>query len=115
MPTVIGGKLKLKGAKKASSSSGKKSVKKKVVERENSGREEEDGREDGGETEISAEALMTDAERKHKKKMDEILKNKLAKEMSQSSYRDRVEAFNHKLATLTEHNDIPRVSAAGNG
>ena len=84
------------------------------MERENVGREGQN--EDEGEAaEFSAEALMTDAERKHKKKMDEILKNKVAKEMSQSSYRERVEAFNHKLATLTEHNDIPRVSAAGNG
>ncbi|KAL7526495.1 hypothetical protein ACHAWF_001792 [Thalassiosira exigua] len=31
------------------------------------------------------------------------------------SHRERVEQFNEKLGKLTEHNDIPRVSAAGNG
>ena len=35
--------------------------------------------------------------------------------MAQKSHRERVEAFNEKLSQLTEHNDIPRVSAAGNG
>ena len=31
------------------------------------------------------------------------------------SHRERVEQFNEKLGSLTELNDIPRVSAAGNG
>ena len=31
------------------------------------------------------------------------------------SHRERVEAFSEKLGNLTELNDIPRVSAAGNG
>jgi hypothetical protein len=31
------------------------------------------------------------------------------------SHRERVEQFNEKLGQLTELNDIPRVSAAGNG
>ena len=31
------------------------------------------------------------------------------------SHRERVEQFNEKLGKLTELNDIPRVSAAGNG
>mmetsp|Transcript_15128 Transcript_15128/g.30113 ORF Transcript_15128/g.30113 Transcript_15128/m.30113 type:complete len:130 (-) Transcript_15128:59-448(-) len=31
------------------------------------------------------------------------------------SHRERVDEFNQGLSTLTEHNDIPRISAAGNG
>lgn len=31
------------------------------------------------------------------------------------SHRERVEQFNEKVGSLTELNDIPRVSAAGNG
>lgn len=31
------------------------------------------------------------------------------------SHRERVEQFNEQLGKLTELNDIPRVSAAGNG
>ena len=35
--------------------------------------------------------------------------------LSSMSHRERVEQFNEKLGQLTELNDIPRVSAAGNG
>ena len=35
--------------------------------------------------------------------------------VASKSHRDRIEEFNEKLGNLTEHNDIPRVSAAGNG
>jgi protein FAM32A len=31
------------------------------------------------------------------------------------SHRERVDDLNEKLSTMTEHNDIPRISAAGNG
>ena len=31
------------------------------------------------------------------------------------SHRERIDDFNMYLSNLTEHNDIPRVSAAGNG
>lgn len=35
--------------------------------------------------------------------------------MFSMSHRERVNKFNEKLGSLTELNDIPRVSAAGNG
>jgi protein FAM32A len=35
--------------------------------------------------------------------------------IAQKSHRERVEDLNEKLGSLTELNDIPRVSAAGNG
>jgi protein FAM32A len=38
-----------------------------------------------------------------------------AEKIAQKSHRERIEEFNTKLASQTELNDIPRVSAAGNG
>ena len=35
--------------------------------------------------------------------------------LAEKSHRERVDAFNQGLSTLTEHNDLPRISAAGNG
>jgi protein FAM32A len=39
----------------------------------------------------------------------------LIKDLTAQTHREKVETFNAKLGSLTEHNDIPRVSAAGNG
>lgn len=58
--------------------------------------------------------LLTDAQKRHMKKQREQEDRDLQKSVK-SSYRDRIENFNAKLSTLTEHNDIPRISAAGNG
>jgi protein FAM32A len=58
--------------------------------------------------------VLTDAQRRHREK--KLLKEqKEIKKMATSTYRDRMEQFNYKLSVMTEHNDIPRVSAAGNG
>mmetsp|Transcript_21175 Transcript_21175/g.29943 ORF Transcript_21175/g.29943 Transcript_21175/m.29943 type:complete len:123 (-) Transcript_21175:277-645(-) len=57
---------------------------------------------------------MTDAERRALKYRLEKEKKDLEK-VAAKSHRERVEEFNQKLGELTEHNDIPRVSAAGNG
>jgi len=57
---------------------------------------------------------MTDAERKALKRRQEREQKEL-EQLVQKSHRERVEEFNEKLASQTEHNDIPRVSAAGNG
>lgn len=107
MPTVIGGKLKLKGSKSSKPSD---SSKKKNLKRADSTRKASTD-----ETAPDPSSFLTETQKKHKKKMDDKLKNEIAKDLSAHSYRERVEAFNHKLSTLTEHNDIPRVSAAGNG
>ncbi|CAM9770923.1 unnamed protein product [Choristocarpus tenellus] len=37
------------------------------------------------------------------------------KQLVSKTHRERVEDFNALLASKTEHNDIPRCSAAGNG
>ena len=57
---------------------------------------------------------MTAAERASFQKKQERELEEL-KSIAQKSHRERVEAYNEKLSQLTEHNDIPRVSAAGNG
>jgi protein FAM32A len=120
MPTFTGGKLKLKG----SSSDDKKKKKKKRSREEresvthtdtsssNSSKEEKS---------ISSTAYshdpdehLTDSQRKfeQKKRKAELSS---AKNIVGTTYRDRVELFNYNLSVMSEHNDIPRISAAGNG
>jgi protein FAM32A len=109
MSTHIPGKLKLKGSK---SSGKKKSKNKRPVDEisDSTGR----AKVENAVAEEEAEEFLTEAQKKHevkKKKMEA----KLEKEAINATYRERVEAFNYKLSIKTEHNDIPRISAAGNG
>ena len=60
---------------------------------------------DDGLTEVERKALRRRLERE---RLD-------AEKIAQKSHRERIEEFNTKLASQTELNDIPRVSAAGNG
>lgn len=60
------------------------------------------------------EPELTDAEKAAKKRKEQRELEEL-KKVASKSHRERVEEFNTKLSTLTEHNDIPRISAAGNG
>jgi protein FAM32A len=57
----------------------------------------------------------TEAEKRHLVKVVSTVESRTAKEVASKSYRERIEEYNQKLSTTTEHNDIPRVSAAGNG
>lgn len=66
------------------------------------------------ETEITPSDNLTTAERKAMKRRLERERIE-AEKIAEKSHRERVEEFNQKLASLTELNDIPRVSAAGNG
>lgn len=52
---------------------------------------------------------------KSQEKQRKVVEGREVQKVSQKSYRERIEEFNHTLGTQTEHNDIPRVSAAGNG
>ena len=52
---------------------------------------------------------LTPAERKALKRKQLREKEELEK-VAQKSHRERIEEFNEKLGSLTEHNDIPRVS-----
>jgi protein FAM32A len=122
MPTVIGGKLRLKGFKKNNSPN--KSIKGKKTNDLSSSSSSATAIESSVETKVKIEKIkreeednedLTPSERQQKKRMDKLLKEKIAKDLAATSYRQRLENFNHKLANTTEHNDIPRVSAAGNG
>ena len=64
-----------------------------------------DDDDDDGLTEVERKALRRRLERE---RLD-------AEKIAQKSHRERIEEFNSKLASQTELNDIPRVSAAGNG
>mmetsp|Transcript_12162 Transcript_12162/g.36136 ORF Transcript_12162/g.36136 Transcript_12162/m.36136 type:complete len:105 (+) Transcript_12162:225-539(+) len=61
-----------------------------------------------------AAGSMTDAERAHKKRLEARAAEDVEKTLAKS-HRERVDELNNKLSELTEHNDIPRISAAGNG
>ena len=136
----VGGSLKLKGDNKKSKKGKKKKSKhshrsrEEVVEATSEGQrrssreeDEEDGDYDDRKGEIAAAAAargahddgddddgMTEAERKALKYKLEAEKKDMAK-VAKQSHRERVEVFSQKLSELTELNDIPRVSAAGNG
>ncbi len=57
---------------------------------------------------------LTDVQRRHKQRLLEKQMAELRNIVSKT-HRERVEEYNIKLASMTEHNDLPRVSAAGNG
>ena len=56
---------------------------------------------------------LTETERAHKRRL--VARRKEAPRAARKSHRERVDDLNEKLSTMTEHNDIPRISAAGNG
>ena len=82
---------------------------------------EEVSREGGGEAAAAAAppALekddgLTETQRRHIARQKEREKKNI-KNLVSKSHRERIDEFNQYLSVLTEHNDIPRVSAAGNG
>jgi len=110
--TFIGGKLSLKGDKKK-----KKGAKKKSKKTKHS---LDDTADTTSAATTTADTLndddddLTAAEKKTLKRKMEREKLELEK-VARKSHRERIEEFNDKLGSLTELNDIPRVSAAGNG
>ena len=65
-------------------------------------------------THSDEEEELTTAEKRSLKFKSQQAKREMEK-VVKLSHRERVEEFNEKLGSLTELNDIPRVSAAGNG
>ena len=105
-PTFMGGKLSLKGDKKSKKKKKKSSAKHEL--------DRASRREKVGAAPSSDDDELTEAERRSRKVKQRALEKDLKKATSKS-HRDRVEEFSTKLGKLTELNDIPRVSAAGNG
>mmetsp|Transcript_5676 Transcript_5676/g.6296 ORF Transcript_5676/g.6296 Transcript_5676/m.6296 type:complete len:117 (-) Transcript_5676:358-708(-) len=116
MTRSIGGALSFKGDKKKLKKRSKKT--KKSIDKMNEERDYHDTIEN-----IPAESVpydnddddeLTEAERKALKFKKQRQKEDSEK-IAQKSHRQRVEELNEKLGSMTELNDIPRVSAAGNG
>ncbi|CCI39645.1 unnamed protein product [Albugo candida] len=111
MENIKRGKLKLKRGNLAKVTASTKRYKKIKKESDRSVAEKKEVNSDDNEIQYKE---MTQAQRKHeeirrKRENEEI--NKIASK----TYRQRVDELNHYLGSLTEHHDIPRVSAAGNG
>ncbi|KAE8914135.1 hypothetical protein PF005_g1087 [Phytophthora fragariae] len=116
MENVKRGKLKLKNGSKlkvASKHKHKKSKKKSSKRREE---EEQKQRVDRGESDDAQVDMddMTPAQRRHAKHQKKREQEAIEKAASKT-YRERIEELNQYLGSLTEHHDVPRVSAAGNG
>jgi protein FAM32A len=124
-PAVVPGKLKFKssGGGGGSSSSnvskaakgppvavptGESVLKKRKIE------EQQETEETEASHTAETKVHLTEAQKRFKQRQQEREKTE-AKKYATSNFRDRVDEFNQKLSKLTEHNDIPRVSAAGNG
>lgn len=121
-PMVVGGKLKLKGSGSGARSGLAVAVPRRpadsqvtVIGKKRSAAEIEASSEAPFSPSISSSTVqMTEAQRRFKEKQRQLEERQLRK-VAAKPYRERVEEFNEKLSKLTEHNDIPRISAAGNG
>lgn len=124
-PLVIGGKLKFKGSStQAPSSSGSVAAKSSngnggsTAERAVAGKKRpleitpDDVIKD--DVVIGESVRLTEAQKKARERQLKLEEQQF-KKLAAKPYRERVEEYNLKLSKLTEHNDIPRVSAAGNG
>jgi len=98
-----GGKLNLKGDKK-----------KKPKKKSKKSKHEKEGKKKDRLIVEDEDNDMTEAERRSLKFKSERQLKEL-EEVAKYSHRERIEVFSEKLSKLTELNDIPRVSAAGNG
>mmetsp|Transcript_1703 Transcript_1703/g.4192 ORF Transcript_1703/g.4192 Transcript_1703/m.4192 type:complete len:117 (-) Transcript_1703:1130-1480(-) len=109
-----GGSLSFKGDSKKKKKRSKRSQRRKHDIKKQSKKEEDANKILKDEAEEDFEDELTDAERKaiEKRKARQTEDNK---KIASQSHRDRIEQLNEKLSTMTELNDIPRVSAAGNG
>mmetsp|Transcript_27497 Transcript_27497/g.27718 ORF Transcript_27497/g.27718 Transcript_27497/m.27718 type:complete len:115 (+) Transcript_27497:100-444(+) len=103
------GKLKLKGE----NDSKKVSKKRRMVEEEEESTSVHSIHESTPPLE-SKDDHLTEAQKRHIRKKLELEKKDIKKLVS-TTYRERIEDYNYKLSKMSEHNDIPRVSAAGNG
>ena len=104
----LGGSLSFKGDKKKSKKKKKSKTKHKLKNEGDVAKLPPPSDEDDVDDEL------TEAERKALK-FKKRRQQEESKKIAQQSHRERVETLNEKLGNMTELNDIPRVSAAGNG
>lgn len=113
-PMVIGGKLKLKGSGGSKPAAAAARSSSALSDQASSLTKRKADELTSASSTVADEPELTEAQRKFKQKKMEAY-TLLAKKQAKTTFRDRVDEFNLKLSKLTEHNDIPRVSAAGNG
>lgn len=119
-PLIIGGKLKLKGSglSGGNGSAPRRAESQVTVSGKKRSAEEIETNPEAPSSSSSSitnsTVQMTEAQRRFKEKQRQLEERQL-KKVASKPYRERVEEFNEKLSKLTEHNDIPRISAAGNG
>mmetsp|Transcript_6962 Transcript_6962/g.25642 ORF Transcript_6962/g.25642 Transcript_6962/m.25642 type:complete len:104 (+) Transcript_6962:141-452(+) len=95
---VVGGKLNLKSG----------GVKKPKTKKSKQGVAEDDEFMDRKKAKGAAGDKRTAAERRYeeKREREEV---KLIKKLAEKTHKEKLDAFNSHLATLSEHHDIPRV------
>lgn len=102
----MGGKLKLKGGVAGKPAKKKKAKAAAAIVKE--GDATASKAELDGYVPPPKEDTRTEAEKRFEAKMLEAEEQRLAK-LATMSHRDRVREFNDKLASMSEHHDIPRV------
>jgi protein FAM32A len=114
--SFTGGKLKLKGGADLPGVKKKKKKKdkdtQKAVEAALEGEAAQEGApaaSDGTATAPPPEDRRTEAEKRFEAHLAKYEDQRLKKAASKS-HRERVKEMNEKLATLTEHHDVPRIS-----
>jgi protein FAM32A len=113
--TVIGGKLKFKGSSTSKTTKKRKSTEEahEITSSKPKENKEVSHVEPAADS-PSVDLHLTEAQKRHKQRRLDLEKKEL-KKLVETTHLDRIERFNYKLSKMTEHNDIPRVSAAGNG
>lgn len=112
---VVGGKLKFKGSQRKDKKTSKSESDRSAALPSNVSNQKNESSVSISEIgEKKSLLFMTDAQKIHKEKR-KATEEKELKKFIKTSHRDRIEKFNLLLGQMTEHNDIPRISAAGNG
>ncbi|CAH0476344.1 unnamed protein product [Peronospora belbahrii] len=111
MENIKRGKLKLKNGSNLKVVSKHRKNKKKMMKHQEIEEEKRYHEDKSDDVDVDE---MTPAQRRHaehqKKREQEDIKK-----LASKTYRERIEELNQHLGSLTEHHDVPRVSAAGNG
>ncbi|KAK5581278.1 hypothetical protein RB653_001309 [Dictyostelium firmibasis] len=103
---VVTGKLKLKGDVPEVPSHGKKKKKSKKVKNETIIDKQEHDEEEISNIKVSK--TLTDAEKKHKEKLNRKEQKRIDK-LVNKSHKEKIEEYNKYLSSLSEHHDVPKV------
>ena len=118
MPEFTGGKLKLKGAGVLPGKSKKKKKTGSKIKQVDDAKLEVEVEPHGGKGDVVDEKTVvrakdTDTRTEAEKRFEahaEKYEMQRVKKLAAKSHREKIKELNEKLATMTEHQDIPRVS-----